>query len=223
MTSRDVFLPYGKDSVRVSIPSDNLLGIYSPEDVPAVPDVKDEIIRALARPIQSPSLRELASRKQKVVLVADDNTRCTPSHIITPLLLDEFNAAGIGDENISIVIALGTHRFMTHAEIVEKFGEEAVRRVPIANHPFRDTDAHVFLGTTENGGKIHVNREVYEADLKSIAGDSDPQKFIPFMIRSFREGKFPYDRMIRQYPADRINQAVEDVLSGVTVKPLLRF
>jgi aryl-alcohol dehydrogenase len=57
----------------------------------------------------------------------------------------------------------------------------------------------------------------------SIAGDSDPQKFIPFMIKSFKEGKFPYDKMIRQYPADRINQAVEDVLSGVTVKPLLRF
>jgi lactate racemase len=180
MTCQDVFLPYGKNTVRVTIPSDNLIGVYSPKDVPAVPDVKGEIARALARPIQSPSLRELASGKKKVVLVADDNTRCTPTEIITPLLLDEFNAAGIPDENISIIIALGTHRFMTDEEILVKFGKDAVSRVPIKNHPFRDPEAHVDLGTTENGGSIHVNREVYEADFKIGIGSIVPHHICGF-------------------------------------------
>ncbi len=57
----------------------------------------------------------------------------------------------------------------------------------------------------------------------SVAGDSDPQTFIPFLIRSYREGKFPFDRLIREYPASKINEAVRDSLSGVTVKPVLRF
>ena len=30
----------------------------------------------------------------------------------------------------------------------------------------------------------------------SIAGDSDPQKFIPFLIRCHKEGKFPFDKLI---------------------------
>jgi aryl-alcohol dehydrogenase len=57
----------------------------------------------------------------------------------------------------------------------------------------------------------------------SIAGDSDPQEFIPFMINCYRQGKFPFNRLIRQYPALEINQAVKDALSGHTVKPVLRF
>lgn len=62
-----------------------------------------------------------------------------------------------------------------------------------------------------------------QTSFYSIAGDSDPQTFIPFLIRSYREGKFPFDRLIRQYPATRITEAVEDSLAGVTVKPVLRF
>jgi len=57
----------------------------------------------------------------------------------------------------------------------------------------------------------------------SIAGDSDPQRFIPFLIRCHREGKFPFDRLIREYPASEVNKAVEDSLAGVAVKPVLRF
>ena len=57
----------------------------------------------------------------------------------------------------------------------------------------------------------------------SVAGDSDPQKFIPYMIQCYREGKFPFHRLIRQYPASEINQAVKDSLDGTAVKPVLRF
>ncbi len=180
MTHQHILLPYGKKTVKVAIPSDNLLGVYSPKDIPAVADVKGEIVRALAQPIQSDSLRELVSGKRKVVIVADDNTRCTPTDIITPLLLDEFNAAGVPDANISIVIALGTHRFMTAEEIVQKFGKEAVSRVAIKNHPFRDPGAHVDVGTTENGGRIQVNREVFEADFKIGIGSIVPHHICGF-------------------------------------------
>jgi nickel-dependent lactate racemase len=180
MTHREIVLPYGKKTVTVSIPSDNLLGIYSPKDIPAVEDVRGEILRALAHPIQSDLLRKLVSGKKKVVVVADDNTRCTPTEIITPLLLDEFNAAGVPDADISIIIALGTHRFMTDEEIVQKFGKEAVSRVAIKNHPFRDPGAHVDLGTTENGGKILVNREVFEADFKIGIGSIVPHHICGF-------------------------------------------
>lgn len=57
----------------------------------------------------------------------------------------------------------------------------------------------------------------------SIAGDSDPQKFIPYMISCYRDGKFPFNRLIRQYPALEINQAVRDSLDGPVIKPVLRF
>ena len=59
--------------------------------------------------------------------------------------------------------------------------------------------------------------------IHSIAGDSDPQTFIPFLIRCYKEGKFPFNGLIREYPASGINEAVRDSLDGVTIKPVLRF
>ena len=39
----------------------------------------------------------------------------------------------------------------------------------------------------------------------------------------FNKGKFPFDKLIREYPASEINTAVKDSLDGVTIKPVLRF
>lgn len=58
--------------------------------------------------------------------------------------------------------------------------------------------------------------------IKGISeGDVDPQTFIPLLIDLYLEGKFPFDKLISSYPLDEINQAVEDQLNGICVKPVL--
>ena len=176
-------MPYGRENIEVSLPKKNLIGIYSPKDVAAVADVKEEIIRALNNPIGSKSLAEQVKGKEKVVILADDNTRLTPTDKIIPVLLDEMNSAGIKDEQITIIIALGTHRFMTEGEIVEKFGQAVVSRVTIKNHDFKNPQALIDLGNTDNGTSIWVNREAYEADFKIGVGS-----IVPHHIPGFSGG-----------------------------------
>jgi lactate racemase len=177
-------IPYGADrTLEVNVPEGHLMGVYSPRDVTAAPDVKAEIARALAHPIGSPPLAELAKGKRNVVLVADDNTRLTPTDILIPPLLDELNAAGVPDEKIRIIIALGTHRFMTDEEILVKFGPETVRRVVIKNHPYKDPDSLVDLGRTANGTAITINKDVVEADFKIGIGS-----IVPHHIPGFAGG-----------------------------------
>jgi nickel-dependent lactate racemase len=174
MTHRKVTLPHGPKSVEIRIPEKNLVGIYSPRDAAPVTDVQAEIRRALASPIGSLPLREQLRGRKNAVLIADDNTRLTPTDILIPILLDECNAAGIPDSSVCVIIALGTHRFMTADEIREKFGDETLRRVPIINHPYKDPAALVDLGTTQNGGRIRINRMVVEADFKMGIGSIVP-------------------------------------------------
>lgn len=175
---KNILIPYGPGSIEFSLPEENLVGVYSPQNIKGVADLKAEIVRALALPIGTKPLRELARGAKKVVLVADDNTRLTPADKIVPALLTELNAVGIRDEQIKVVIALGTHRPMTEAEILTKFGAETVRRVAVRNHDFRDPALMVDLGTTPNGTHITVNREVYEADFKLGIGSIVPH-YIP--------------------------------------------
>jgi aryl-alcohol dehydrogenase len=52
-------------------------------------------------------------------------------------------------------------------------------------------------------------------------GDSVPAEFIPALIELWRQGQFPFDRMIRTYPFHDINAAVADTESGSTLKAVL--
>jgi len=57
-----------------------------------------------------------------------------------------------------------------------------------------------------------------------IEGDSHcPQEFIPRLIDWFMQGRFPFDRMVKTYAFDRINDAIADTRSGTTIKPVLVF
>ncbi|ROT45714.1 NAD(P)-dependent alcohol dehydrogenase [Pusillimonas sp. NJUB218] len=54
-------------------------------------------------------------------------------------------------------------------------------------------------------------------------GDSVPDIFIPQMIELYRQGRFPFDRLLKFYDLANINQAMEDMDKGVTIKPVVRM
>jgi aryl-alcohol dehydrogenase len=56
-----------------------------------------------------------------------------------------------------------------------------------------------------------------------IQGDSVPELFIPQLIELHRQGRFPFDRLIRFYPIAEINRAATDSETGATIKPILRM
>jgi aryl-alcohol dehydrogenase len=56
-----------------------------------------------------------------------------------------------------------------------------------------------------------------------IEGDADPERFIPFLVERFLEGKFPIDRIADFYPFEQINAGVSASTSGKTIKSILTF
>jgi aryl-alcohol dehydrogenase len=54
-----------------------------------------------------------------------------------------------------------------------------------------------------------------------IEGDSIPDIFIPGMIDLHVQGRFPFDKLVRFYPFNEINRAVDDQLKGIAIKPIL--
>jgi len=55
----------------------------------------------------------------------------------------------------------------------------------------------------------------------SIEGDSVPDAFIPQLIRLYRRGLLPFDRLLKFYELSNINEAVADAESGATIKPVV--
>jgi len=56
-----------------------------------------------------------------------------------------------------------------------------------------------------------------------IEGDSVPETFIPRLIDYYRQGRFPFDRLIEFYDLASINDAVRDTEAGRTIKPVIRM
>ena len=162
---QQIDLPYGDGILNLSVPSRNLLAVLSPRDTPVCDDPAAEIQRAIESPIGAARLREAARGAKRVVICADDLTRQTPVDIIIPRLLDELCAAGIRDEQVTVLIALGTHRYMTQAEIEQRFGKAVTGRVRVINNPWQEPSELVDLGVTPNDTPVLVSRIALEADF----------------------------------------------------------
>ena len=56
-----------------------------------------------------------------------------------------------------------------------------------------------------------------------IEGDADPHSLIPKLLELWREGRFPFDRLVEKVPFDNIADAIESFRRGEIVKPVLVF
>jgi len=56
-----------------------------------------------------------------------------------------------------------------------------------------------------------------------VAGDSNPQQFLPYLLELHKTGQLPAEKLITSYPFADINQAADDLVSGKVVKPVLTF
>ena len=56
-----------------------------------------------------------------------------------------------------------------------------------------------------------------------IEGDTVPQLFIPELVEYYRQGRFPFDKLVEFYDFENINQAFEDSRTGKTIKPVVKM
>ncbi|MEJ2479199.1 MAG: NAD(P)-dependent alcohol dehydrogenase [Acidihalobacter sp.] len=56
-----------------------------------------------------------------------------------------------------------------------------------------------------------------------VEGESVPDVFIPTLIDLYQAGRFPFDKLVKFYPFEDINQAIQDSENGKTIKPIVRM
>ncbi len=160
----EIVLPFAGASKILSVPDANLAEVLSPRPATPLADLDAAVEAALDDPIGGPGLESLVSPGDRVLLVSDDNTRLTPANRLIPPILNRLNRAGVPDRQIECIMALGTHRYMTEAEMVAKVGPEVFSRIRVFNHEWRDPDQLIDLGVSKRGTPLSVNRAAPAAD-----------------------------------------------------------
>jgi len=175
---KQIALPFGRGTVTVELP-DNAV-ILQTRAAPPIENLASEISKALANPIGSPPLREIAEGKSKAVIVLSDFTRPVPHKIILPPILHELAHAGISRKNTTLVFANGLHRPMSEAEIEENLGGEIAGNYQSINHRATDRELLAHFGSLNDRIPIWVSRYFLEADLRILTGLIEPHLMAGF-------------------------------------------
>lgn len=178
----ELYVNYEGKKLPFSIPEGwDLISSQDRPPVPGLPDPLAEIRRALDEPIGSPRLEEVARPGMEVVVIFDDLQRTTPVHIALPEVMDRLNRAGVPDERIIGICALGTHPIPSLRQLRDKVGEEAFSRLEGRLFP-HDPHApdNVIVGRTHRGTLVEVNRYVASADLVIGIGECMPHPIAGF-------------------------------------------
>jgi len=178
-------VPYGDGEIEFMLQPWFDLDVVESATATPVEDLRAETIRRLASPLGSPRLRELAvdatkraaPKKARAIIAVTDLTRASPDGVLVPPLLDELNAGGIADAEITVMVAVGLHRATTDAEKREKLGT-VVDRVRVVDSDGRDPAKWADLGTIPPYDVPGFTQQlVKDADLVVATGIVEPHQY----------------------------------------------
>ena len=170
-----VKLPYGADrTVSFTLPDENFDGMLSPAPCTPAADPVKAVEDAVDHPIGSPALPEIVREGTRVAVICDDISRPTPVSLILPVLLSRLHAAGVRKEDIVIIMALGSHRYMTPEEISARVGPAVAAEYRVVNSEFRDPAKLIHAGRTADGVDIIVTADAMDADVRIGIGNIVP-------------------------------------------------
>jgi hypothetical protein len=173
--------------------------IYPPDALPPIRDVRGAIRHALANPHDSEPLADLLTAGMKLTIAIDDISLPLPqmrSPDVRQLILEEVIelAARQGVDDVKLYMANSLHRRMNGDEIKHAVGERVFRSFypkDLRNHDAEDRDNLLFIGTTEQGEEVELNKRAAESDLivyvniNLVALDGG-HKSVPIGLASYR-------------------------------------
>lgn len=167
-------LGYDKTTFDLNVSDTRLIGELLPNHVQVNLTGGAEVERALDNPIGAPRIEELVKPGMHVCIITSDITRPMPTRIALPPLIERLNTAGIKDENITVVFALGSHRNHTEEEKRYLVGDELYERLECIDS---DPDDCVRIGVTKAGTTVDIFRRVVEADFRICMGNIEYHYF----------------------------------------------
>jgi nickel-dependent lactate racemase len=152
--------------------------VYEYAHRPLVKISGQEIENRINQPVASEKLEQLVRPGQRILIICDDISRPTPLDPVLPLLFKILLEQGIHKDQISLLVALGSHEPMSAHELALKLGMQTVSNHTIhQHHPRRN---NVLIGRTKLGTPVYINRLLMEHDLVLGLGGIYPHNLAGF-------------------------------------------
>jgi hypothetical protein len=162
---------FGAKTIPVTLPDDVITappGLST--TLTATEDIHGAIKNALQNPLGRPPLHKLVAPGSRVTIAFDDPTVPCFAPVWEPaikLVIGELEKGGVKRSNITLVSAGGIHRKFTRLELARIIGEDLVKEFGyrLICHDAEDQSNLSYLGTTQNGYEVEINKLVTDSDL----------------------------------------------------------
>jgi nickel-dependent lactate racemase len=170
----EIKLKKDKDYVYAKIDDTHTTEILMPNTVDNNDSEESIIIEALKNPINSEPLDKIAKKGEKIVIITSDITRPMKSKLVLPYIVQELKKANVDQSDITIVLALGSHRKHTEEEKMQLVGEEVYKTIKIVDSSMDDCKN---FGTCKNGTPVDIFTPVAQADRIICLGNVEYHYF----------------------------------------------
>ncbi|MBN1666456.1 MAG: nickel-dependent lactate racemase [Anaerolineales bacterium] len=172
-------LPYGYTHLKLEIPDTHPVDLLSAPNPNAASDPASTVQAALEQLVGGLQWSDFASARS-VAIAVNDKTRPVPHQYLLPPLLTHLARLGIPDQAIRLFVAVGTHPPMKPSEFSAILPASVLSRYAVVSHDAEASSNLAYLGQTEGGTPVWVNKEYLQADLKIVVGNIEPHQFVGF-------------------------------------------
>ncbi len=172
---------YLRTTCDLEVPDDTPVLVSDVDRLASDRDGISIVKEAMASPIDSPRLRDLAKGKPDCVIIISDHTRPVPSRDILPPMIGELRE-GNPDIQITLLVATGFHRGTTVEELRAKLGDELYEEFKdhIVVHNAHDPESNVKVGVLPSGPDCILDKVAVNASLLVAEGFIEPHFFAGF-------------------------------------------
>lgn len=173
-----IAIPYGNDIYNLKLNHD--LNILKSEELIPVSNLEKELLKQFNNPIGTKSLNLLLENRKNVCIVVSDNTRPVPNKPILNVLIPYILNSGIKKENITLLVATGSHETLTNFQLIDLYGEDIYKNFKIVCSDCYRADDFSDIGYLADGTPIKINKVFLNADFKITTGLIEPHPFAGF-------------------------------------------
>lgn len=155
---------YGSKTIDLKLNTDRVTTLKPASDPKTIVLSDKEIKEKIESPINSEKIEKIVGVKEKTIIVVPDATRYVGADKIITIVIDKLISSGIPKDNISILIGGGIHRSPSQDEIDKIIGKKIARYFETNVHDANDDENLIYVGETERGTLVRLNKKLVEAD-----------------------------------------------------------
>jgi nickel-dependent lactate racemase len=183
--SKNVTVEYKDIWTEISVPDSAMVLQYGTSEFPEIPvhpDPGKAVREALENPIGMERIPDLVKRGSKVTIAFDDPIKHPEPSLraIIPIVVDELRSAGVREEDITLLCAIGAHcklrpsefRALLGSELYDRFRPFDWKDGRLLNHDC--LEGNVYLGDTSLGDEVEYSKAIVESDQLIYVGTVYP-------------------------------------------------